>query len=67
MLFHEIHGFIADGDDVVMVGRCAWRNRKTSKVFHSPKVDICHLEGDRVGWFLEAFDTLAFARAAGTV
>ncbi len=59
--------FIADGDDVVMVGRCAWRNRATGRIVDTPKVDIWHFENGRAVTFLEMFDSLAFARALGVV
>ena len=55
--------FIDGGDDVVMVGRCAWRNRATGKIVDTPKVDIWHFEGGKAVTFLEMFDSLAFMRA----
>ena len=55
--------FIDAGDDVVMVGRCAWRNRATGRVVDTPKVDVWHFEGGRATSFLEMFDSLAFMRA----
>jgi ketosteroid isomerase-like protein len=55
--------FIADEDDVVMVGRCAWRNRATGKIVDTPKVDIWHFEDGRAVTFMEMFDSLAFMRA----
>jgi len=55
--------FIDGGDDVVMVGRCAWRNRATGRIVNTPKVDIWHFEGGKAVSFLEMFDSLAFVRA----
>ena len=55
--------FIDAGDDVVMVGRCAWRNRATGKVVDTPKVDVWHFANGRAASFLEMFDSLAFVRA----
>jgi ketosteroid isomerase-like protein len=55
--------FIDGGDDVVMVGRCAWRNRATGRTVDTPKVDIWHFENDKAVSFLEMFDSLAFVRA----
>ena len=55
--------FIDGGDDVVMVGRCAWRNRATGKIVDTPKVDIWHFENGKAVTFLEMFDSLAFMRA----
>jgi len=67
MLYWDVYQFIADGDDVVMVGRCAWRNRETGREVDTPKVDIWHFENGRATRFTELFDSLAFARAVGVV
>ena len=65
MIYFDAYQFIGDGDDVVMVGRCAWRNRETGAEIDTPKVDIWHFEHGKATRFLEMFDTLAFARAVG--
>ena len=65
MLFFDAYQFIADGDDVVMVGRCAWRHRETGQEVDTPKVDIWHFENGKATRFFEMFDSLAFARAVG--
>jgi ketosteroid isomerase-like protein len=67
MIYFDVYQFIADGDDVVMVGRCAWRNRANGEEVDTPKVDIWHFENGRVTRFMELFDSLAFARAVGAV
>lgn len=70
MLDYVVEQFVADGeygDDVVMIGRCAWRHRGTGAVVDSPKVDIWHFEFGKVTRFTEMFDSLAFARAVGAV
>ena len=63
MIHFTVDRFVDGGDDVVMVGRCAWRNRATSRVVDTPKVDIWHFEGGKAVRFLEMFDSLAFVRA----
>jgi uncharacterized protein len=55
--------FVDGGDDVVMVGRCAWRNRATGRIVDTPKVDVWHFEGGKAVSFMEMFDSLAFMRA----
>jgi uncharacterized protein len=67
MIYFDAYQFIADQGDVVMVGRCCWRNRQTGAEVDSPKVDIWHFESGRATRFLEMFDSLAFARAIGAV
>lgn len=67
MIYFDAYQFIADGDDVVMVGRCAWRHRETGAEVDTPKVDIWHFENGKATRFMEMFDSLAFARAVGMV
>jgi len=67
MLSYDVDRFICDNDDIVMVGRCAWRHRETGKVVDTPKVDVWHFKNGKVTQFLEMFDSLSFARAIGAV
>ena len=70
MVDYVVDQFIADGEfgeDVVAVGRCAWRNRETGAEVDTPKVDIWHFEDGKATRFMEMFDSLAFARAVGVV
>ena len=67
MNYYDAYQFVADGDDVVMIGRCAWRHRETGAEVDTPKVDIWHFENGRATRFMEMFDSLAFARAVGVV
>jgi uncharacterized protein len=63
MITFDCDRFVDGGDDVVMIGRCAWRNRATGRIVDTPKVDIWHFENGRAITFLEMFDSLAFMRA----
>ena len=56
---------VEQGDTVVWIGRCTWRNRHTGIVVGTPKVDIWTFEGGQAVGMLEMFDTVAFARGAG--
>lgn len=70
MVDYVVEQFVADGeygDDVVMIGRCAWRHRASGAVVESPKVDIWHFEFGKATRFTEIFDSLAFARAVGAI
>ncbi|HEV2866044.1 MAG TPA: nuclear transport factor 2 family protein [Allosphingosinicella sp.] len=70
MIDYVVDQFIADGEygeDVVMVGRCAWRHRATGALVASPKIDIWRFEFGKATRFTEMFDSLAFARAVGAV
>jgi ketosteroid isomerase-like protein len=55
--------FVDGGDDVVMIGRCSWRNRATGKIVDTPKVDVWRFRNGRAISFMEMFDSLAFMRA----
>ena len=59
--------FVADGDDVVMIGHCHWRHRASGRDVRSPKIDVWHFENGKATRFYEMFDTLAFARTVGMV
>jgi uncharacterized protein len=69
MLSYDVDRFIVgeNGEDIVMVGRCAWRNRATGKAVDTPKVDIHTFRNGKVVRFQEVYDTLGFARALGAV
>lgn len=68
MLSYSCDRFVADGDDIVMIGRCAWRNRATGLEVDSPKIDVHSFNhAGKVFRFQEVFDTLGFARALGMV
>ena len=69
MISYDVDRFIVgeDGDEIVMVGRCAWRNKATGRVVDTPKVDIHTFKGGKVVRFQEVYDTLGFARALGAV
>lgn len=56
---------VEQGDTVVWIGHCSFRNRFTDSVVRTPKVDIWTFRGDRAVRFFELYDTLGFARASG--
>jgi uncharacterized protein len=49
--------YVAQGDRVVMLGRCAWRFKRTGKVVTTPKADSWRFAGGRAVEFYEYFDT----------
>ena len=65
MLDWRVDRYIADRDNIVMVGRAQWKHRQSGHQVDTPKVDIWHFEDGKVTSFLEMFDSLAFARAVG--
>jgi ketosteroid isomerase-like protein len=55
---------VADGDTVVWIGRCHWRNRHDGKELDTPKIDVWTFRDGKAVRFFEMFDSLGFARAA---
>ena len=49
--------FVAQNDRVVMLGRCAWRYRKTGKVVWTPKADSWRFADGKAVEFFEYYDT----------
>jgi hypothetical protein len=46
------------------MGRCGYRNKRTGREVHTPKVDHWHFENGRATRFSEYYDTLGLATAA---
>jgi uncharacterized protein len=70
MLYYDVYQFVADGEqgeDVVMIGRCAWRHRETGAEVDTPKIDIWHFENGKATRFMEMFDSLAYRPGEGAV
>jgi len=57
--------FIAEGDRVVMLGACGFRNKKTGKVLETNKADFFKLKDGKIVEFQEFWDTLKAADAEG--
>ena len=65
MLDFPTEEVVAEGDTVVWIGSCTWRDRKTGEETATRKVDIWRFEDGKVVSVLEMFDTLGFARLNG--
>ena len=57
MIHYTPEEYIAEGDRVVVLSRCAWRNRKTGKTIETPKADIFRFSEGKVIDFFEFYDT----------
>jgi len=57
MIEYVTEHFIAQGDRVVMLGRCSWRNKRTGKVVATPKADSWRFAGGKAVEFYEYYDT----------
>ena len=58
---------VADGDTVVWIGRCHWRNKHGGKEIDTPKIDVWTFRNGKAVRFFEMFDSLGFARAASLI
>lgn len=57
MIEFRTEHFVAQGDRVVMLGRCSWRARKTGKTVWSPKADSFRFANGKIIEFFDYFDT----------
>jgi ketosteroid isomerase-like protein len=64
MIEYVTENFVAQGDRVVMLGRCSWRNRHTGKVVATPKADSWRFADGKAIEFYEYYDTAQLRDAA---
>ena len=62
MLEYATEAVVAEGDRVVWIGHCRWRERRGRREVGTPKVDVWRFEHGKAVSVLEMFDTLGFAR-----
>ena len=56
MIEYKVDQFVAQGDRVVMLGRCAW-HKNSGKVVNTPKVDSWRFANGEAVEYYEYFDT----------
>jgi ketosteroid isomerase-like protein len=57
MIEYVAEHYIAQGDRVVMLGRCSWRFKKNGKVVSTPKADAWRFVNGKAVEFFEYYDT----------
>ena len=57
MIHYTIDEYIAQGDRVVALGRCGFRNKRTGKVLETPKADFHRFRNGKMCEFFEFYDT----------
>jgi ketosteroid isomerase-like protein len=57
MIEYKVEQFVAQGDRVVMIGRCSWRHKNSGKVVNTPKVDTWRFADGKAVEYYEYFDT----------
>jgi ketosteroid isomerase-like protein len=56
MIFYNVRMFLVHGSTVAVFCECAWKQKHTGKVVHTPKLDIIRLKGGKISDFFEYFD-----------
>ncbi len=56
IIFFNVRTFLVQGNTVAVICECAWKQKHTGKVVHSPKLDILRLRKGKVSGFYEFFD-----------
>jgi ketosteroid isomerase-like protein len=64
MLEYVTENFVAQHDRVVMLGRCAWKYKRTGKVVWTPKCDSWRFADGKAVEFYEYYDTAQVNAAA---
>lgn len=64
MIHYTPDYFVEEGDRIVMMGRMAWRNRRTQATFETVKADFWRFKDGKAVEFLEMYDTSAAQRCA---
>jgi uncharacterized protein len=64
MIEYVTEQFVAQGDRVVMLGRCTYRYKKTGKVVSTPKCDSWRFTNGKAVEFYEYYDTAQVHAAA---
>ncbi|MGE0213079.1 MAG: nuclear transport factor 2 family protein [Parvibaculaceae bacterium] len=64
MVHYRIDEYISEGDRIVALGECCWKNRNTGKVLTTPKADFWRFENGKAVDFYEFYDTLQAAGAS---
>ena len=57
MVEYIVEHFVAQDDRVVMLGRCAWRYKKTGKIVWTQKADSWRFADGKAVEFFEYYDT----------
>jgi ketosteroid isomerase-like protein len=57
MLHHTIERYVAEGDQVVAIGSCAWKYNKTGKIVETPIVNVWRFKDGKAVSYYEFYDT----------
>ena len=57
MLHHTMDRLVAEGDQVVAIGSCAWKYNKTGKIVETPIVNVWRFKNGKAVSYYEFYDT----------
>ena len=57
MIHYTIQEYVAQGNRVVALGSCSFRNRQTGKILDTPKADFHKFRAGKICEFFEFYDT----------
>jgi uncharacterized protein len=57
MMDYRVDEYIAQGDRVVALCRCSFRNKRTGKILDTPKADFHKFRDGKICEFVEFYDT----------
>ena len=64
MIEYVTEHYVAQGDRVVVLGRCSWRFKKNGKVVSTPKADSWRIVNGKAVEYFEYYDTAQVHAAA---
>ena len=56
MIFYNVRMFLVHGSTIAVICECAWKQKHTGKVVHTPKLDVIRLKRGKIADFFEFFD-----------
>lgn len=66
MIFYHVDEYISQGDRIVALGHCSFKNKRTGKVLETPKADFHRFRDGKICEFFELYDTARTIAAATT-
>jgi ketosteroid isomerase-like protein len=64
MIHYTVNEYIAQGDLVAARGSTSWKNKRTGKIFATPKMDFWRFRDGTIVEFFEFYDTAGVQAAA---
>ncbi|MEM8791845.1 MAG: nuclear transport factor 2 family protein [Pseudomonadota bacterium] len=66
LIHYTVDRLFEDGEEIVALGRCAFRYKKNGAELETPKADFFTMRDGKIAEFREFYDTAKVASATGT-